>query len=160
MNRGEKNMKKKLMMLCLVPLLLMAGCQKNEKKVSDKEISSNESISQEIDFTTEYGKVTEINGNEVSLKMGTLKEKDEEEKQSEPIGDEAGTMTEAGQASEGEGLDSQLEYSDKKIDIIVKAGTKVLSMGENVGVKGMKKGSLVAIDKDKDGKILQLTLLD
>ncbi|MBO0475484.1 hypothetical protein DOK76_00295 [Vagococcus sp. DIV0080] len=152
-------MNKKLIVVGLSSLMIMTGCQTKNKEVKEQETKqSTEELVYE-DIQTEYGKVLDVNGNEVSLKMGTLKE-EEQQKESDTGGMDAGVMTEAATAAEGAGLESQLEYSDKTTEIKIDAGLEISSQGKDVGINGIKKGSLVAIDKDKKGKILKITLLD
>lgn len=141
--------------------VLLAGCNKNEEsavidpEVKKEQASSTEQPPQQEEYDLEFAEVTDIVGNEVSLKFGTPPEEEPVEEQTGG-GDEAAVNTEAQSISD---LVSELEFTGEQLKVTIETGTEILSGGKASSLSSLKKGSVIALERDKDNHIIQINII-
>ncbi|MDT1956931.1 hypothetical protein MX629_00665 [Carnobacterium divergens] len=154
-------MKKTMTILLISMSVLLAGCNKNEEsavidpEVKKEQASSTEQPPQQEEYDLEFAEVTDIVGNEVSLKFGTPPEEEPVEEQTGG-GDEAAVNTEAQSISD---LVSELEFTGEQLKVTIETGTEILSGGKASSLSSLKKGSVIALERDKDNHIIQINII-
>lgn len=154
-------MKRTMIILLASMSVLVAGCQKKDQSVAtdnevkQEQIDTTEQGAQQEEYDLEFAEVTDIVGNEVSLKFGTPPEEEPVEEQTGG-GDEAAINTQAHEISD---LVSDLEYTGEQITVTIETGTEILSGGKASSLSSLKKGSVIALERDKDNNIKQLNII-
>lgn len=154
---------KKAITLILALLLLcgLTACGTNGDsaresgdKTADGSGSSEASVTVEHEYL--YGKITDIVGNEIELSLVKVPEIDSADDSNSdaadtPDGAMAATPLQpavpAGSIDDVGGGEN-IEYTGETISVVIPAGTKFYSMGQETTQSALKKGSLVSIEVD------------
>lgn len=140
----------------LVLVFSLAGCAQEGGSDSGATTSPNEQEHGEAvsvpDFL--YGRIVDITGNRVEVALADLGDLDSGPDEGAVGAGEGGAAVEAATstvpASGGaEEVAEILEFTDETISFTVPAGTKIYSMGEEIGISKLKKGDTVAVDLDE-----------
>lgn len=146
-----------LLLLCGLTACGTNGDSSRESgdKTADGSGSSEASVTVEHEYL--YGKITDIVGNEIELSLVKMPEIDSADDNSDgsnsdaadiPDGAMAATPLQPAVSTDDIGGGENIEYTGETISVVIPAGTKFYSMGQETTQSALKKGSLVSIEVD------------
>lgn len=142
-----------LLLLCGLTACGTNGDSSRESgdKTADGSGSSEASVTVEHEYL--YGKITDIVGNEIELSLVKVPEIDSADDSNSdaadtPDGAMAATPLQPAVSTDDIGGGENIEYTGETISVVIPAGTKFYSMGQETTQSALKKGSLVSIEVD------------
>ena len=162
-------MKKKIITLFLVGILAlsMAACAPADQQnlpLAGEENGTGEAAN----WTTEYGKITKLVGNKMTIDLA--KSPEEEAPESEGDGEVAASISEPAQQAGDGGMGAaasrpenkmELEYTGESKEIMLPAGTTIVGLSGDEGkMTDLKEGSVVMMAVDEQGSVVSVIVLE
>ena len=173
---------KKLLKLTLAALIMFGtvGCTTQNDDNASQGNDTNESINDgesEVEMTINFGEVSQIVGNEITVSIGKndlfgnsgavgedslVEQGDDASEEAPAIGMVPPIMGDAeapvGESGLGEALD--IEYTGETLDITIPAGTQITNMfGEEIDFSSLEKGSLIEVYINSETSIVEKVIL-
>ena len=135
-----------LLLAAVMSISVMAcGKDKVDEKNSETQAQAmeneNEGVAEGIDLT--YGKVINIVGNELEIKIGTLPEPEENSEEEAPA--MGGDAVAAAPAQEMAPEDYELNYTGETLKVTVDSGIKIMNMGQKCSLANIKEGNVIGL---------------